>query len=299
MCSGVNHFSCFPQVPFFPEDMALTIFKEVPVEDHAQLNRVCTQWRSFLSHHANPLWKPFLMEISPRTFQIQLERNTISGDLQSSVKAFFQHHRRDCDFILSLIRNDQELATCLHTNRSTLEEFKDKSAFERYCLTWKALNRDATPILITLINNIAPACEGYMRAHKGIRREVYSAFQKQEKFFSITISLIQQYAVPCNAEEIVYASLVQMQFAQSGAMILIANLVKSHVDLSGLKNRSLSLRSPDQNMVWAPQRLFEMSCSFNKMQTDPKNCILSEDICKVFKVDKFRLIDGKILLNYN
>src|SRR5579871_377589 len=141
-----------------PLELALNIFAYIYIPD-ASLNRVCKKWNTLVVNNA--LWKPILREINPDMFQ-QFESGQITSEVEEAVKSFFNAHRSDIHFIADLIEDDDQLAKCLHTNQWTLEEFKNKSAFERSRLIWKAMHKDATPILVHILS---AACPSYEKAY--------------------------------------------------------------------------------------------------------------------------------------
>lgn len=219
-----------------PSDAWKIIFSYTPHSDCAVLSSVCTDWNLFLQQNMDILlWKPIYDEM--HLSNVQPSNSTeASPKFHAVVKTFFQKNREDINFIVKEIKDDQELAKCLHSDSWTLEAFKAKPAFERSRLMWKALHFDATPVLVKLMGDLrSKYSEQLQQLRRQNRDGVENAleFQKTNRAYPIALSLIEEHKVPYDKAELVCA-LLPCFFYNEIAKQLLFNIVKSHSDLSKL-----------------------------------------------------------------
>jgi hypothetical protein len=232
MASNINSFP----VPL-PTDLSLRIFSHVPRKRYADLSTVCREWKALLD--MNLLWEPVLQEILPKTYQ-NYTNNLATSSLKAVVSTFFIKSCADIQFIVNLIKDDDQLAKCLGMDRWTLEGFKDKSPFERSRLFWKAICQDATPIFVTLLQNVRPRFRECILTYDGepsVDRDAVSQQRSAiQKATSIVGSFIHTHAVPFDAPDVICA-LLPFIHLNPNAEELIISFIKSHINLSGLKGK--------------------------------------------------------------
>lgn len=237
------------------DDILKVIFSHTAFLDYPSLFRVCTHWNSCLTQNIDDLfWRPLYNEMFPK----KLQANHIgpTHQFQAIVKTLLQNHRKEIDYIVSQMNNDDVLAKCLHSDAWKLEDFNTKPAFERCQLMWKALFVDATPILVHLINGYTAKCEAREnRGFNGFNRlqdilSFYRQLQSDDQSLPIVLSLIEKHKVPFDKIEIICA-LMPINDKDPKAMAIICIIIKAHQDLSKLKGRNYREPSGLQNSIVA------------------------------------------------
>lgn len=273
-----------------PTDALKIIFFYSPYSDWTTLSRVCTEWNLFLQLNMDILiWKPIYDEM--HLSNVQPSNSTeASPKFHAVVKTFFQKNREDIDFIVKEIKDDQELAKCLHTDSWPLEAFNAKPAIERSRLMWKALHFDATPVLVKLMGD---SRSKYSKQLQQLRRQNRNCaedaleFQKTNRAFPIALSLIEKHKVPYDKSEFVCALLPCFYYNEITKQLLF-NIVKSHTDLSKLNQ--MNFPPIDESPLNPTQTIISLC-------TIQSSGITTDDLvaCKIIHGDAYSLLNALVL----
>src|ERR1700722_5433401 len=206
------------------------IFENIPLGQYRVLSTVCKDWNKFFEEKA--LWIPICKTmLGPKVYQ-QLFADNSSPDFKAVVKSFFYENKVRMELIVCSFNDDAQLRYCLHSKTLTLQEFKAKSSLDRSRLLWKAWYTDATPILITLVNQAIP----WRSRNRRLCTDIASC-------------LIRNHQVPCNMVDVICSAfqawacskLTYNSIFEASAYDIddiTVNCIRSHPDLSELENRA-------------------------------------------------------------
>ncbi len=231
-----------PSFATLPADPLMIVFSYLPFGEVSALGQVCIDLNSILKDKAETsLWKPVFKEMLPNTVE-PISSKDAPLPIQVAVKAFFLENRKMIDSIVNEIKDDKQLAKCLHTKASNLEEFKAKPAFERSRLMWRALHQDATPVIVKFLEdsfseNVRLAGDPWENPFIDPVNDPNIVQFKDDRFTPIVVSLIQNHKVPYNKIDFICA-LVPLMEATGFGMPLLLNIINSHADLSELNHRT-------------------------------------------------------------
>jgi hypothetical protein len=263
------------QIGPFYVDIWMNIFPHLPITEYPALTQVSKLLNEFLTEK---FWKPAFGIQFPTNVQ-QQKSEEIPYNMRVAV--LFQKNEEEIDFIVDQIKDDAELAQCLHTNEWKLEIFKELSPFDRSRLMWKAMFHDATPILVKLVS------DSYVRnvvRQDGFYVEVSPQFGNTDRFLPIVKSLIEQHKVPYDKVDFICALLPGF-YLSSIEEQLIFSIIESGEDLSNLKGKTF--QDPDEgHHLWAYTRVTDIYIKFTKWedsewQTKAENLVR----CKLWSVD--------------
>lgn len=228
--------SLLSTMPFDP----LTVIFSYTNSNYTSLIQVNKHWNSCLEQNGELLfWKPIYDEIFPSNVQPS-NGAEVPPKFQALIKAFFQHNRGHIETIIKLIKDDAELAKCLHTNDWSLKEFKNQPSFQRSRLLWSAMHRDATPVILRLLEETFPLFLG-VATPEGIiyvdEEDFNAEFNHRNPYRPVILSLIEQHKVPFDKAEFICALLPWTSLLDF-ALPTIFKFIKSHEDLSKVKNLS-------------------------------------------------------------
>jgi hypothetical protein len=222
-----------PQIGPFHVDIWMNILPHLQITEYPTLTRVCQPLNELLTEK---FWKPSFEIKFPINVQ-QQKSEDIPYNMRVAI--LFQKNGEEIDFIVDQIKDDAELAKCLHSNDWTLKIFKELSSFDRSRLMWKAMFQDATPVLEKLVSGLyTNSLEARDAARQDDHSVVMKNFIKADNFSPIVKLLIEKHKVPYDKVDFICALLLVIRVS-SIAKQCIVNIIDSGEDLSKLKNKTI------------------------------------------------------------
>lgn len=220
-----------------PKDIKIQYFSSLTVSELCKSSQVCKEW--FNLSREKVIWIPIFKELnhfSNREFVMKK-----GEDIKSEVLEDLKSNQKRADLIISLIDNNEQLASFINNTSLSLTDLKKMLPIERTMHVMRGLKKDCTQFLVHLVkkhkngfNEHRAASLRLPHANEQAVKQGISDFYKYDKSLSCWVDLINGSFGPFDAAVVMSASLPLCLFnpCEEAVLPTIATIVKAHQDLS-------------------------------------------------------------------
>jgi hypothetical protein len=230
-----------PSSSSLPSDMIFHVFCKIQsIPQLCKLGLVCKEWYEL--HRNNILWKPFLCEIRPHSYDTICKNSQQFPSIKMVVQSNIKKGQEAVDLIISLIDEDETLNRVLGDDSMTLQKIKAEPPAQRALIVLRALSKDANPLYTHLVDRVKNECLRFIEVNAGLTTQQRALkLVQEEKCLPLLNRLLRDERGPFNAGQLFCSVAPLMQMFQT-PLETYAIIVSSHYKMPEILGSSMDLQ---------------------------------------------------------